>query len=99
MHLPTDATRETLLDDNLNISKVSIVLKSDLVQNVIKAYKKTSKGGKDERLGILWGVVKPLMHELGHSNLPRDRFFEEIHQVWCDCVAMRNIFFSKESLG
>ncbi|MGD9193899.1 MAG: hypothetical protein PVF14_21485 [Desulfobacterales bacterium] len=96
MHLPTDATRETLLDDNLNISKVSIVLKSDLVQNVIKAYKKTSKGGKDERLGILWGVVKPLMHELGHSNLPRDRFFEEIHQVWCDCVAMRNIFFSNK---
>lgn len=77
MHLPTDATRETLLDDNLNIRKVSIVLKSDLVQNVIKAHKKMSKGGEDERLGILCGVVKPLLHELGHSNLPRNRFLKK----------------------
>jgi len=92
-HLPTDATREILLDDNLNIREVSIVLKSDLIHNVTKAYKKVFNNRKDERLGILWGVVKPLMHELGHSNLPRDRFFEEIHQVWCDCVAMRNVFF------
>ena len=92
-HFPTDATREILLDDNLNIREVSIVLKSDLIHNVTKAYKKVFNNRKDERLGILWGVVKPLMHELGHSNLPRDRFFEEIHQVWCDCVAMRNVFF------
>jgi hypothetical protein len=95
-HLPTDATREIFLDDDLNIKEVYIVLKSDLIQFVIKAYKKISKGTKDERLGILWGLVKPLLHELGHSNLPRDRFFEEIHRVWCDCVAMRNIFFSKK---
>jgi len=95
-HLPTDATREILLDDNLNIREVSIVLKSDLIGNVFKAYKKVFNGSKDERLGILWGVVKPLMHELGHSNLPRDRFFEEIHQVWCDCVAVRNVFFKNK---
>ena len=95
-HLPADATREILLDDNLNIREVSIVLKSDLIHHVFKAYKKESKGSNDERLGILWGVLKPLLHELGHSNLPRDRFFEEIHQVWCDCVAMRNIFFSNK---
>ena len=95
-HLPTDATREIFLDDDLNIKEVYIVLKSDLIQYVIKAYKKVSKGTKDERLGILWALVKPLLHELGHSNLPRDRFFEEIHRVWCDCVAMRNIFFSKK---
>ena len=92
-HLPTDATREILLDDNLSIREVSIVLNSDLIHIVIKSYEKVSKGKKDERLGILWGIVKPLLHELGHSNLPRDRFFEELHQVWCDCVAMRNIFF------
>ncbi len=92
-HLPTDATREILLDDNLSIREVSIVLNSDLTHMVIKSYEKVSKGKKDERLGILWGIVKPLLHELGHSNLPRDRFFEELHQVWCDCVAMRNIFF------
>jgi hypothetical protein len=92
-HLPTDATREIFLDDNLNIREVSIVLNSDLIHMVIKAHEKVSKGKKDERLGILWGIVKPLLHELGHSNLPRDRFFEELHQVWCDCVAMRNIFF------
>ena len=92
-HLPTDATREILLDDNLSIREVSIVLNSDLIHTVIKSYEKVSKGKKDERLGILWGIVKPLLHELGHSNLPRDRFFEELHQVWCDCVAMRNIFF------
>ena len=95
-YLPADATREILLDDNLNIKKVSIVLKSDLIHTVIKAYKKVSRGKKDERLGILWGVMKPLLHELGHSNLPRDRFFEEIHLVWCDCVAMRNIFFNNK---
>ena len=95
-HLPTDATREILLDDNLDIREVSIVLKSDLIHHVIKAYKKVSKNKKEERLGILWGVMKPLLHELGHSNLPRDRFFEEIHQIWCDCVAMRNIFFSNK---
>ena len=95
-HLPADATREILLDDKLNIREVTIVLKSALIDQVIKAYKKVSKGKKDPRLGILWGVVKPLLHELGHSNLPRDRFFEEIHQVWCDCVAMRNIFFDSK---
>jgi hypothetical protein len=95
-HLPTDATREILLDDNLNIREVSIVLRSDLIDNVFKAYKKVFNGSKEDRLGILWGVVKPLMHELGHSNLPRDRFFEEIHQVWCDCVAMRNVFFKNK---
>ena len=95
-HLPTEATREILLDDNLNIREVSIVLRSDLIDSVFKAYKKESKGSNDERLGILWGVLKPLLHELGHSNLPWDRFFEEIHQVWCDCVAMRNIFFSNK---
>jgi hypothetical protein len=95
-HLPTDATREILLDDHLSIREVSIVLNSDLIHMVIKSYEKASKGKKDERLGILWGIVKPLLHELGHSNLPRDRFFEELHQVWCDCVAMRNIFFSKK---
>ena len=92
-HLPTDATREILLDDNLSIREVSIVLNSDLIHMVIKSYEKVSKGKKDERFGILWGIVKPLLHELGHSNLPRDRFFEELNQVWCDCVAMRNIFF------
>jgi hypothetical protein len=95
-HLPTDATREILLDDNLNIREVSIVLRNDLIDHVIKAYEKVFNGSKDERLGILWGVLKPLMHELGHSNLPRDRFFEEIHQVWCDCVAMRNVFFKNK---
>ena len=95
-HLPTDATREILLDDNLSIREVSIVLNSDLIHMVIKSYEKVSKGKKDERLGILWGIVKPLLHELGHSNLQRDRFFEEIHQVWCDCVAMRNIFFKSK---
>ncbi len=99
-HLPADSTREIFLDDNLNIKDVSIVLNSDLVHNVAKAYEKISDGGEDERLGILWGLIKPLLHELGHSNLPRDRFFEEIHQVWCDCVAMRNIFFkSKRKSG
>ena len=77
-HLSTDATREIFRDDNLNIREVSIVLKSDLIHDVIKAYKKVSKGKKDERLGILWKVVKPLLHELGHSNLPRDRFFDMI---------------------
>ncbi|MGD9043320.1 MAG: hypothetical protein PVG06_06400 [Desulfobacterales bacterium] len=95
-HLPSDATREILLDDNLSIKEVSVVLNSDLIQNVIKAYKKASKGKKDERLGILWGLMKPLLHELGHSNLPRDRFFEEIHQVWCDCVVMRNVLFGEK---
>jgi hypothetical protein len=99
-HLPADSTREIFLDDNLNIKDVSIVLNSDLIHNVAKAYEKISDGGEDERLGILWGLIKPLLHELGHSNLPRDRFFEEIHQVWCDCVAMRNIFFkSKRKSG
>ena len=52
-HLPSEATREILLDDNLNIREVSVVLNNDLIQNVIKAYKKVSKGRKDERLGIL----------------------------------------------
>jgi hypothetical protein len=95
-HLPADSTREIFLDDSLNINKVSIVLNSDLIHSVFKAYKKVSDGGEDEQLGILWGLVKPLLHELGHSNLPRDRFFEEIHQVWCDCVAIRNILFKNK---
>jgi hypothetical protein len=95
-HLPADSAREIFLDDNLNIKEASIVLNSDLIQIVFKAYEKVSDGGEDEQLGILWGIIKPLLHELGHSNLPRDRFFEEIHQVWCDCVAMRNIFFKSK---
>lgn len=95
-HLPADSTREVFLDDNLNIKEAFIVLNGDLIQTVFKAYEKVSDGGGDERLGILWGIIKPLLHELGHSNLPRDRFFEEIHQVWCDCVAMRNIFFKRK---
>lgn len=95
-HLPADSTREIFLDEDLNIKEVSIVLNSDLIQRVFKAYEKLSDGGEDEQLGILWGLVKPLLHELGHSNLPRDRFFEEIHQVWCDCVAMRNILFKNK---
>jgi hypothetical protein len=95
-HLPADSTREIFLDRSLNIKEVSIVLNSDLVQSVFEAYTKLSDGSDDERLGILWGLVKPLLHELGHSNLPRDRFFEEIHQVWCDCVAMRNILFKNK---
>ena len=37
-HLPTDATREILLDDNLNIRQVSVVLRSVLIHNVIKAF-------------------------------------------------------------
>ncbi|MBW2467862.1 MAG: hypothetical protein JRE62_01120 [Deltaproteobacteria bacterium] len=95
-HLPADSTREIFLDDKLNIKAVSIVLNSDLIHSVFKAHEKVSDDGEDERLGILWGLIKPLLHELGHSNLPRDRFFEEIHQVWCDCVAMRNIFFKNK---
>ncbi|MGD9052969.1 MAG: hypothetical protein PVG17_14030, partial [Desulfobacterales bacterium] len=95
-HLPADSTREIFLDNALNIKEVSIVLNGDLVQSVVQACKKLSDGGEDERLGTLWGLVKPLLHELGHSNLPRDRFFEEIHQVWCDCVAMRNILFKNK---
>jgi hypothetical protein len=95
-NLPADATREIHLDEKLNTKEVSIVLKSDLLHTVIKAYEKVSNCKKDKRLGILWGVMKPLLHELGHSNLPRDRFFEEIQQVWCDCVVMRNIFFCKK---
>ncbi len=95
-HLPADSTREIFLDDDLNIKEVSIVLNTDLIKSVFKAYEKVSDGREDERLGIMWGIIKPLLHELGHSNLPRDRFFEEIHQVWCDCVAMRNIFFKSK---
>ena len=95
-HLPSDSTREIFLDSSLNIKEVSIVLNGELVQSVSEDYKKLFDGGDDERLGILWGLVKPLLHELGHSNLPRDRFFEEIHQVWCDCVAMRNILFKNK---
>ena len=37
-HLPTDATREILLDDNLSIREVSIFLNIDLIQTVIKTY-------------------------------------------------------------
>ena len=95
-HLPADSTREIFLDDDLNIKEVSIVLNTDLIKSVFKAYEKVSDGREDERLGIMWGIIKPLLHELGHSNLPRDRFFEEIHQVWCDCVAMRNVFFKSK---
>jgi hypothetical protein len=94
--LPADATREIILDDYLNVREVSIVLKSSLVSRVVKAYKKVSENRKDERFGILWNLLRPLLHELGHSNLPRDRFFEEIHQVWCDCVVMRNLFFDSK---
>ena len=95
-HLPADSTREIFLDNSLNIKEVSIVLNGDLIHRVFEAYKNLSDDGEDGRLGILWGIIKPLLHELGHSNLPRDRFFEEIHQVWCDCIAMRNIFFKRK---
>ena len=95
-HLPADSTREILLDNSLDIKEVSIVLNGDLVQSVFEACENLSGSEDDERLGLLWGLVKPLLHELGHSNLPRDRFFEEIHQVWCDCVAMRNVLFKNK---
>jgi len=92
-YVPTDATREIVLNDNLEIQVVSVVLNSNLVQTIVSAYQEVSTGKKFERLGILWGLLKPLLHELGHSNLPRDRFFEEIQRVWCECVIVRNVFF------
>jgi len=92
-YVPIDATREIILNDSLEIQAVSVVLNSELVQTVITAYQQVFEGKKYERLGILWGLLRPLLHELGHSNMPRDRFFEEIHRIWCECVVMRNVFF------
>jgi hypothetical protein len=92
-HVPIDATREIVLQENLEIQAVSVVLNRELVQTVINAYQQVSEGKKYARLGVLWGLLRPLLHELGHSNLPRDRFFEEIHRVWCDCIVMRNLLF------
>ena len=95
-YLPTDATREVFLDDQLNVQSVNIVLHSDLVRDVISACRSVSQEKDFERLGILWALIHPLLHELGHKNLPRDRFFEEIHRVWCDSVIMRNLLFKQK---
>ena len=95
-HLPADATREIFLGDDLGPQTITIVIKCDLLRQVVNALKDVSAVNESERLGMLWGLVGPVLHELGHSNLPRDRFFEEIHQVWRDCVVMRNIFFKSQ---
>ncbi|WP_319524516.1 hypothetical protein [uncultured Desulfosarcina sp.] len=96
-HLPSDAAREISLGDDLGPQTVSIVINDDLFHHAANALNTVSRENESKRLGILWGLVGPVLHELGHSNLPRDRFFEEIHQVWRDCLVMRNILFKNQT--
>ena len=91
------ATREIFLGEDLVPKAVSIVINCDLFHHVVTALNNVSKENKPKRLGILWGIVGPVLHELGHSNLPRDRFFEEINQVWFDCIVIRNLFFNRKN--
>jgi hypothetical protein len=97
-HLLTDATREVFLDDHLNVKTVNIVLKAELIDDVMRATQGRSRETNSDQLGVLWALLRPLLHELGHRNLPRDRFFEEIHRVWCDSVIMRNLLFKQKRI-
>ena len=95
-YLLTDATREIFLDDNLKEKSVNIVINADLIEHVIHASGSLSHVSRSEQLGTLWALLRPVLHELGHNNLPRDRFFEEIHRIWCDAVIMRNLLFKQK---
>ncbi len=95
-YLLTEATREVFLDDHLDVKSVNIVLNAQLVQNVLSAYRNVSQEKDCVRLGTSWALLKPLFHQLGHINLPRDRFFGEINRVWCDCLIMRNLLFRQK---
>ena len=95
-YLLTDATREVFLDDDLNVKSVNIVINTELIHDVVSFHNDFSPDKDTDRVGIYWALLQPLLHELGHKNLPRDRFFEEIHRVWCDSVIMRNLLFKQK---
>lgn len=94
--LPTEASREIFLDDNLDIQHINIVLKRSMVERVLKEYNSQDVSDQDKELGILWPLIKAVVHELGNKNLPRDRFIEAIDRSYYMAIWERNILFKEK---
>lgn len=94
--LPTEASREIFLDDNLYIQNINIVLKRSMVERVLKEYNSRDVSDQDKELGILWPLIRAVVHELGNKNLPRDRFIEAIDRSYYMAIWERNILFKEK---
>ena len=94
-YLPSAAAREVSLDKEKDVAGVTIVLNTLLIEQFIIAYRRMSpKMDQERRLGRLWSLLRPVLHELGRMNVARDAYQEEIQREWCDCLINRNLLFA-----
>ncbi|MBE2202919.1 MAG: hypothetical protein IAE94_01065 [Chthoniobacterales bacterium] len=75
-NLPSTATREMLLNDDLSPAGTRILIATRLLEEFEPVLDSSDK--PLQRLGKLWEVVRHILLQLGHESYPRDRFTERI---------------------
>ncbi len=77
--LPSLASREILMSDQLRASEVSIVLDRPSVEAVLRLLNEYPGQERIQvRLGIIWPLLRRVISQLAYPGYPRDRYLERI---------------------
>ena len=96
--VPTHATREVVLTDDLQAMEACIVLNRTWLDQVLDRYlKEALQADPDVQLGYLWPIVRRTIIQLGYPNHPRDRFIERIAiTTWASYLSLHVLFSGKK---
>lgn len=98
--LPSEASREIVLDDSLSAVSTDIVLQSCMLEKVLRAYEQVRRNeSADVRLAYAWPMVRRVFAQLGYHSNPRDRFVEKIDLVYRNSLLAVNLLFEGKSMG
>jgi hypothetical protein len=98
--LPSDATREADLDDALQATDTSIVLRKNLVETVLhELHELAQDAAAETRLGLTWPLLRHAISSLGFPSYPRDRFIEKIDLTTRYMLIAINLLFQEKTAG
>jgi hypothetical protein len=98
--LPSDATREANLDDDLSAIDTRIVLRKNLVDEVLHALHEVGPDAPAEtQLGVTWPLLRHVISSLGFPSYPRDRFIEKNDLTTREMLIAVNLLFREKAAG
>lgn len=97
--LPSCASREIVVDDDLRATETRIVLQAEQLGRVLQDVQDAGELSDEGLLGVMWPVVRRVIMQLGFSSYPRDRFVERIKLTARVMVVGLNLLFDSVREG
>jgi hypothetical protein len=98
--LPSEGSREVLVDSSLAAVQTNIVLQKALVDQVLSSIgEATHESTSDDSLGLGWPILRRVLSQLGYSSYPRDRYVEKIDLVERLCLLSVNFLYEGKRDG